>query len=80
MSIIRGLSQLIINPGSNRVSTSDTLLVGAFIASTVVLIYSAFKCELTEWLYIGYLGAWVAQCQASKQASIKRDREVGNNG
>ncbi len=76
MSLSKKLLQLITNESSQRLSTSDTLIVAAFVASTFTLIYCTFKGELTEWLYIGYLGAWVAQSQASKQAAIKRSREV----
>ncbi|WP_228723027.1 hypothetical protein [Limnobaculum xujianqingii] len=78
-SITERLLQLITNPGSGRLSTSDTLLVGAFVASTIVLIYCTFTDHLTEWLFAGYMAAWVVQSQASKQAAIKRDREAGNH-
>ncbi|GKX57630.1 hypothetical protein SOASR030_37420 [Leminorella grimontii] len=69
------LKQLISAP-SGRLSLSDTTLAGAFVASTVVLFWYAYLGRMDEWLFIGYLGAWVAQNQASKQASIKRAREV----
>ncbi|WP_140918670.1 hypothetical protein [Limnobaculum xujianqingii] len=68
------LKQLIATP-SGRLSLSDTTLAGAFIASTSVLLWCAWHGTMDEWLFIGYLTAWVAQNQASKQASIKRARE-----
>lgn len=73
------LKQLISNPETGRLSTSDTTLMGAFIASTGVLLWCAYSGQVDEWLFIGYLTAWVAQNQASKQAAIKRDREVTRN-
>lgn len=76
MSLKERLLQLLTNPGSGRLSTSDTLLAGAFIASTLVLVYCTLSGHLTEWLFVGYLGAWVTQNQASKQAAIKRDRDI----
>ncbi|QBH95479.1 hypothetical protein EKN56_03090 [Limnobaculum zhutongyuii] len=78
MSVKERALQLITNP-NGRMSTSDTLVVSAFISSTLVLLYSTFKGDLTEWLFLGYISAWVAQSQASKQAAIKRDREVSNH-
>ncbi|AXF76832.1 hypothetical protein LU631_12765 [Erwinia tracheiphila] len=74
--MLTNLKQLISNP-DGHLSTSDTMLCGAFIASTAVLLCSAWQGNLDEWLYIGYLTAWVINTQASKQASIKRHREVG---
>ncbi|PHM49364.1 hypothetical protein [Xenorhabdus miraniensis] len=70
------LKQLISNP-TGRFSTSDTTLLGAWVASTVVLLWAAVSGQLSEWLFVGYLAAWVTQNQASKQAAIKRDKEVG---
>lgn len=72
------LKQLITNP-RGHLSTSDTMLCGAFVASTAVLLWYAWLGRMDEWLYIGYLTAWVFNTQASKQASIKRDREVTPN-
>ncbi|CAM3719542.1 MULTISPECIES: hypothetical protein [Xenorhabdus] len=71
------LKQLITNPATGRFSTSDTTLFGAWVASTVVLLWSALSGQLSEWLFVGYLAAWVTQNQASKQAAIKRDKEIG---
>ncbi|EHD21537.1 MULTISPECIES: hypothetical protein [Brenneria] len=67
------LRDLITNPASGRLSTSDTLVVAAFVATTVVLLWYAWTGQLTEWLFVGYIAAWVTQSQASKYNSIKRD-------
>lgn len=77
--MLNNLKQLVSNP-EGRLSTSDTLLCGAFIASTVVLLWFAWLGKMDEFLFIGYLTAWVVNTQASKQASIKRDREREVNG
>jgi hypothetical protein len=55
------------------------MVCGAFVASTVVLLLYAWRGTLSEWLFLGYLSAWVFNTQASKLASIKRDREVTPN-
>lgn len=76
--LIPRLAELITNPASGRLSTSDTLVVGAFVATTLALVWYTLTSQLTEWLFIGYLAAWVTQNQASKWSSIKRDREAPN--
>ncbi|HDT2145338.1 DUF2644 domain-containing protein [Kosakonia sacchari] len=68
---------LITNPSSGRLSTSDTIVLGAFLVSSFVLIWlTVTRPEVPGELYLTYLGAWVAQSQASKHMSIKRAREV----
>ncbi|WP_145538196.1 hypothetical protein [Yersinia alsatica] len=76
--MLTNLKQLISNP-QGHLSTSDTMVCGAFVASTVVLLLYAWRGTLSEWLFLGYLSAWVFNTQASKLASIKRDREVTPN-
>lgn len=68
------LRDLITNPATGRMSTSDTIIVSAFVATTLVLFWYAWSEKLTEWLFIGYITAWVTHSQASKYHSIKRDR------
>lgn len=75
------LRELISNPASGRLSTSDTIVLGAFLVSSFVLIWATVRHqEIPGELYLTYLGAWVAQSQASKHMSIKRDREVKHVG
>lgn len=68
--------QLITNPSTGRLSTSDTTLFGAFLVSSFVLVWSTVTGHLEEWQVAAYLAAWVFQSQASKHVAIKRDREV----
>ena len=71
------LRDLIINPSSGRLSTSDTIVFGAFLVSSFVLVWlTVTRPDVPGELYLTYLGAWVAQSQASKHMSIKRAREV----
>ncbi|KNC89915.1 hypothetical protein [Trabulsiella odontotermitis] len=73
------IRELISNPASGRLSTSDTIVLGAFLVSSFVLVWVTVRHEeIPGELFLTYLGAWVAQCQASKHMSIKRDREVSN--
>ncbi|WP_080950011.1 DUF2644 domain-containing protein [Citrobacter amalonaticus] len=72
---------LITNPSSGRLSTSDTIVIGAFLVSSFVLIWlTVTRPDVPGELYLTYLGAWVAQSQASKHMSIKRAREVPHVG
>lgn len=74
---VKSLRELISNPSSGRLSTSDTIVLGAFLVSSFVLVWATVtREEVPGELFLTYLGAWVAQCQASKHMSIKRDREV----
>lgn len=70
------IRDLITNPASGRLSTSDTIVMAAFVATTAVLLWYAWTGQLTEWLFLGYITAWVTQSQASKYHAIKRDRVV----
>lgn len=77
--ILARLAELIENPASGRLSTSDTTLVGAFIVSSTVVCWLAVTGTLTEWALGAYLAAWVAQNQTSKLNALKRDREVNHD-
>lgn len=68
------LAELVTNPANGRMSTSDTIVIGAFIATTTILVWCGLTGQLDEWLWIGYLGAWVTQSQASKWQALNRDR------
>lgn len=71
------LRDLISNPASGRLSTSDTTTLGAFLVTSFVLVWSTIKNgEVSEGLYLAYIGGWVAQSQISKHFSIKRSREA----
>jgi hypothetical protein len=72
MLLNKRLLELVTTP-TGRLSTSDTTLVGAFLISSLVLMFRAWFGEMTDVEFGAYLGAWVAQNQISKQASIKRD-------
>ncbi|SEL25051.1 Protein of unknown function [Kosakonia sacchari] len=75
------LRDLITNPSSGRLSTSDTIVFLAFVVSSFVLLWlTVTRTESPVELYLAYLGAWVAQSQASKHMSIKRAREVPHVG
>lgn len=68
------LAELVTNPATGRLSTSDTTLVGTFLVASIVLIWVTAAGHLEEWLYVAYLGAFVFQSQASKHVAIKRDK------
>lgn len=78
MRLFRPLKELITNPASGRLSTSDTTLVGAFLVTSFVLIWNAVAGHIEEWMFAAYIGAWVVQNQVSKHMAIKRDKEVSN--
>ncbi|MGK3122893.1 DUF2644 domain-containing protein [Candidatus Pantoea formicae] len=71
------LRDLISNPVSGRLSTSDTIVFFAFLVSSFLLVWVTVKTtEIPSELYFAYLSAWVTQSQVSKHMSIKRAKEV----
>lgn len=70
------IRDLVSNPVTGRLSTSDTTLFGAFLVSSFVLVWVTVTGHLEEWHVAAYLAAWVFHSQASKRAAIKRDQEV----
>lgn len=78
---LTSLRDLISNPASGRLSTSDFIVLGAFLVSSFVLIWvTVTRTDIPGELLLTYLGAWVAQSQASKHMSIRRAREVPHVG
>ena len=43
-----------------KMSKAATVLLGAFAATTLILVYQAWKGTLTDMTYGAYLAAWVA--------------------
>lgn len=68
------LRELITNPASGRLSTSDTTLFGAFLVSSFVLLWVTVSGHLQEWLFAAYLGAWVLQSQGAKWQAMNRTK------
>lgn len=73
---MKKLLELITNPVTGRLSSSDCAVCIAFIVSSIVVLYQCFNYQQNELLLGTYLAAWVAQSQASKRAAIKRDVEL----
>ncbi|CNL28994.1 Uncharacterised protein [Yersinia frederiksenii] len=78
MSLLKTLKELITNPSSGRLSTSDTTLVGAFIVSSLALLWATIFGQSGDIWFGLYLAAWVTQSQASKHQALKRDKEVSS--
>ena len=73
---MKKLLELITNPATGRLSSSDCAVCVAFIVSSIVVLYQCFNYQQNELLLGTYLAAWVTQSQASKRAAIKRDVEL----
>lgn len=77
---LTSLRDLISNPASGRLSTSDSIVLGAFLVSSFVLVWVTVKSTIPPGeLYLAYLATWVVQSQSSKHMSIKRAREKEAN-
>ncbi len=73
---MKKIIELITNPATGRLSSSDCAICLAFVVSSIVVLYQCFNYQQNELLLGTYLAAWVAQSQASKRAAIKRDRDI----
>ncbi|WP_085163768.1 hypothetical protein [Gilliamella bombi] len=73
---MKKLLELITNPKTGKLSSSDCAVTLAFVVSSIVVLYQCFNYQQNELLLGTYLAAWVAQSQASKRAAIKRDVEL----
>lgn len=73
---MKKIIELVTNPATGRLSSSDCAICLAFVVSSIVVLYQCFNYQQNELLLGTYLAAWVAQSQASKLAAIKRDRDI----
>jgi hypothetical protein len=73
---MKKLLELITNPATGQLSSSDCAVCLAFVVSSIVVLYQCFNYQQNELLLGTYLAAWVAQSQASKRAAIQRDVEL----
>jgi hypothetical protein len=76
---MKKILELITNPKTGKLSSSDCAVSLAFVVSSIVVLYQCFNYQQNELLLGTYLAAWVAQSQASKRAAIKRDIELKDN-
>lgn len=67
------IKDLITNPANGRLSTSDTIVFGAFICASLVLFYLTYCGDLSEVIFTAYIAGFVTQNQLSKRAAIQRD-------
>lgn len=54
------LDDLFTDPATGRMSAAHTTLIGAFVASSTVLVWESAQGRMTGELWWGYLGAWTA--------------------
>lgn len=73
---MKKIIELITNPKTGKLSSSDCAICLAFVVSSIAVLYQCFNYQQNELLLGTYLAAWVAQSQASKRAAIKRDRDI----
>ena len=73
------IKDLVTNPASGRISTSDTIVVGAFVVASIVLFWLVWRGQLSEMIYTAYIAGFVTQNQMSKRAAIRRDEMEREN-
>lgn len=55
------LDDLVLDHRTNRLSDRKLFKAGAFVISSIVMIYMTIKLALTEWAFGLYMAAWVAE-------------------
>ncbi|STU58667.1 Uncharacterised protein [Klebsiella pneumoniae subsp. ozaenae] len=48
-TLLRRLGELITNPATGRLSTSDTMVLGAFLVASFVIVWVTVTGHLEEW-------------------------------
>ena len=52
---------------------------GAWLVSTWGFVYLIVEQQLSEWYFVGYMGAWVANALIGKSLSISENKKDNNN-
>ena len=58
----------------NKLSERKVARFGAFVISSWTFIYLSLTQQLTEWYFLGYMGAWVANAIISKHVDNKNQQ------
>ena len=58
---------------SGAVSTTRTVYVGAFLVSSFTVLWCTAHNSITEWMIVGYLGAFVTGSLGSKAINATAD-------
>lgn len=52
---------------------------GTWLVSTWGFVYLIIEQQLTEWYFVGYMGAWVANALIGKSLAISENKKDSNN-
>lgn len=63
------ITDLIVSNG--KLSERKITRLGAWIVSTWGFVYLIYSDNLSEWYFVGYMGAWVANALISKAITHK---------
>ncbi|MEN3259873.1 hypothetical protein AAH678_14175 [Sodalis endosymbiont of Spalangia cameroni] len=68
------LAELVTNP-EGRLSTSDVIIVGAFLISSLVVLGCAWASQETDLTLGVYLGSWVTHGGVARFSAGRRSRQ-----
>ncbi len=66
------LTELFIDVDTRRVSGSKVRMNLAFFVTSWVLVYATLKGSITEWLFAGYIAAWVLDRKFSRESTASQ--------
>ncbi|MGL9774740.1 MAG: hypothetical protein ACR5LG_14420 [Sodalis sp. (in: enterobacteria)] len=71
------MAELVTNP-EGRLSTSDVIIVGAFLVSSLLVLGCAWSRQETDLTLGVYLSAWVTHGDVARFSTARRARKQGN--
>lgn len=74
MSLLRVLRDMLSDPDTGAVSASVSMTVGAFLVSSVIVLFAAFTHAMTDYLFVGYLAVWALHCHATRLISLTQGK------
>ena len=71
------LSDLFINKRTGKIGGSEFRLNIAFFVATWIMVYTTVKSSMPEWLFAGYLAAFVVDRKFSREVKPQDKTDNG---
>jgi len=70
------LSDLFMDRSTGRINGSKFRMVLAFAVTSWIVIYATLHGNISEWMFAGYLSAWVLDRKFSRESSNNRPANI----
>jgi len=78
MSLLRALRDMLSDPDTGALSASAAMTLGAFLVSSVIVLFAVFTHAMTDYLFVGYLAVWALHCHATRLISLAQGKAGGD--